>query len=700
MMNLELLAPAGSPEALIAAVQSGANAVYLGYGDFHARRNAKNFSKEDFAAAVSYCHLRGVKVYLTLNTLVTDRELPKAYETAAFAANCGVDAILVQDLGLTHMLHETIPEVPLHASTQMTIHNLPGILFCESLGLCRVVLSRELPRDSISFLCKESPLELEVFVHGALCMGYSGQCFFSSLVGGRSGNRGLCAQPCRLAYRWEDEKALTFPLSLKDLSLGGQLHDLASMGVSCLKLEGRMKRPEYVAIVTKIYSDAIREKREPTQEEQKQLAKAFSREGFTQGYYLDQKGPSMFGRRKEAEESPQELFEAAKERYTREERALIPIHLSVKIQANFPITITVSDRDGNQITLEGAIPEAARNHSLTSEQVETQLSKTGGTVFSCERVAVQLDPGLSLPLSALNALRRRALETLGTQRSSPPARSILPFHPSPRRQNSKQQPAITLSVLHVEQLSSTLLAEQPLLVYLPLEEIATHPDEVATFKTSFPGTSFAVQLPRVVWDREFPLLKEQLLVCRKLGLTDALIGNWGLIALCQDLGFRLHGDFGLGVCNSLTMEELRRLGFVSATASFELNFAQIRDLSKELDTELFVYGRLSMMLTENCLIHNRKGTCNCHTPSHLIDRKGLSFPIVKAWGCRSEILNAKTLFLADKQRDYHSLGLWAVRLSFTTETAEECVSVLQSYLGRTDISTENITRGLYYRKVE
>jgi putative protease len=420
MMNLELLAPAGSPEALMAAVQSGANAVYLGYGAFHARRNAKNFSKEDFSAAVSYCRLRGVKVYLTLNTLVTDRELPKAAETAVFAVQCGIDAILVQDLGVSHMLHEMIPEVSLHASTQMTIHNLPGILFCQSLGLSRVVLSRELSRDAIAYLCQHSPLEIEVFVHGALCMGYSGQCFFSSLVGGRSGNRGLCAQPCRLAYRWEETASPSFPLSLKDLSLAGQLQDLASMGVSCLKLEGRMKRPEYVAIVTKIYADSLREKREPTKQEEKQLAVAFSRDGFTQGYYLEEKGSIMFGRRKEADTPPQKLFAETRERYTRLERALVPIVISVEIQTGLPVTITASDRDGNQGTATGAVPEPAHTRALTQEQVEAQLSKTGGTVFFCETVDVHLDPGLSLPLSALNALRRGALEALSDLRSSPP----------------------------------------------------------------------------------------------------------------------------------------------------------------------------------------------------------------------------------------------------------------------------------------
>ncbi len=230
---LELLAPAGSPEAVNAAVQCGADALYLGYGNFNARRNAKNFSREEFAAAVSYCHLRGVKVYLTLNTLLTDRELPAAAELAAQAQGLGVDAVLIQDLGLMRVLRQAAPDLAVHGSTQLTVHNLDGVKFCADQGMTRVVLSRELSRDQIEYICRNSPIEIEVFAHGALCMCYSGQCFFSSVVGGRSGNRGLCAQPCRLKYGWQG-KADGCPLSLKDLSLAGHLRELKRMGVSCV----------------------------------------------------------------------------------------------------------------------------------------------------------------------------------------------------------------------------------------------------------------------------------------------------------------------------------------------------------------------------------------------------------------------------------------------------------------------------------
>ena len=374
---LELLSPAGSPEAVTAAVQSGADAVYLGYGDFNARRNAKNFSREELAAAVSYCHLRGARVDLTLNTLGTDRELPAAAQVAADAARIGVDAVLIQDLGILRMLRQVAPDLPVHGSTQLTVHSLDGVLRCADLGMERVVLSRELSRDAIEYICTHSPIEIETFVHGALCMCYSGQCFLSSVIGGRSGNRGLCAQPCRLKYGWEG-RADGYPLSLKDMSLAGHLQELKKLGVKCLKIEGRMKRPEYVAVVTGIYARALREGREPTAEELAELEAAFSRQGFTEGYYLDQKGPGMFGVREDARE-PRELYARARTQYQSGERQSVPITFYAMIRKGEPAQVAVQDPEERVITAEGPVPEAARTKELTAADVEAQLSRTGGT---------------------------------------------------------------------------------------------------------------------------------------------------------------------------------------------------------------------------------------------------------------------------------------------------------------------------------
>ena len=693
---LELLAPAGSMESVTAAVQNGADAVYLGYGDFNARRNAKNFTPEEVAAAVSYCHLRGCKVFLTLNTLLTDRELPGAAQAAAHASDIGVDAVLVQDLGVARMVRQTVPDLPIHASTQMTVHSLDGVKMCADLGMSRVVLSRELSRDQIAYICRNSPVEIEVFGHGALCMCYSGQCFFSSVIGGRSGNRGMCAQPCRLKYGWNG-RADEYPLSLKDMSLAGHLKELSDMGVACLKLEGRMKRPEYVAIVTRVYAQAIREGREPAGEELRALEQAFSRQGFTDGYYLDRKGPDMFGTRQE-EKEPRELYAQARATYENGENRKEPVRLYALIQPGEPARVAAEDKEGRTVQVEGPVPEAARNVPLTREKVEGQLARTGGTPYRCERVTVHVEEGLSLPLSALNELRRQVLEELSRRRTALPRRRKAEFHAGVRYENPKAAPVLTVSVREAAQITPELLRLHPALLYISAEEGAAHPEVVERCQQA--GVPVAALLPRICTDRELQSLENDLTVLRQSGVEEALAGTLGVLRRARQLGFRVRGDYGLGIYNSQTLKELRRLELVSATASFELKLPQIRDLSKALPLELIAYGRLPLMITENCIIHNHSGQHTCANVNLLTDRKGERFPVVKAWGCRNEILNSKKLFLADKAGDLRRLGLWALRLVLTTESPPECVRVLERYLGQGSYQPNEYTRGLYYRDVE
>lgn len=693
---LELLSPAGSMEAVTAAVQNGADAVYLGYGDFNARRNAKNFTQEEAAAAVSYCHLRGCKVHLTLNTLLTDRELSGAAQVAAHASEMGVDAVIVQDLGVARMLRQTVPDLPIHGSTQMTIHSLDGVKACADLGMSRVVLGRELSRDQIAYICQHSPIEIEVFGHGALCMCWSGQCFFSSVIGGRSGNRGLCAQPCRLKYGWGNQ-ANEYPLSLKDLSMAGHLKEVSDMGVTCLKLEGRMKRPEYVAIVTGIYSRAIREGREPTAQEIEILTQTFSRQGFTDGYYMGQTGPDMFGTRQE-EKEPRELYAKARATYENGENRKEPVRFYALIQTGEAAQVAAEDNQGHVARAEGPVPEPARNVPLTREKVEGQLQRTGGTPYACEKATAKVDEGLSLPLSVLNDLRRRCLEDLSRQRQVLPQRRKEPFRPGVRYENPKRPPVLTLSVRTAAQLSGELLRLSPALIYLPFDEAAAYPDAVKRCQDA--GVPLAVIMPRICTDKELPRLEQDLVALRNLGVEEALAGNLGAVRRAAQLGFRVRGDFGLGVYNSQTMKELKRMGLISATASFELKLAQIRDLSKTIPTEFIAYGRLPLMIMENCIIHNHSGRHTCGNVNLLTDRKGERFPVVKAWGCRNEIYNAKKVFLADKSADWQKLGLWGARLMFTTENAPECVQVLERYLSQGRYQPNDYTRGLYYRDVE
>ena len=692
---LELLSPAGSREALEAAVQNGADAVYLGFGDFNARRNARNFTEADFASAVSYCHLRGVKVYLTLNTLLTDRELPDAAQLASRASQLGADAALIQDLGVLRAVRQAAPDLPLHASTQMTVHSLDGVKLCADLGLKRAVLSRELPEKEIEYICTHSPIEIEVFGHGALCMCYSGQCYFSAVVGQRSGNRGLCAQPCRMKYGWGG-KPDGYPLSLKDACLIDRLRSLRKMGVSCLKLEGRMKRAEYVAVITRIYAAVLKEDRLPTAQELQDLEAAFSREGFTQGYFDDKTGRDMFGVRPEKAPEPKELFAQARQTYVNQENPLVDVKFYAMARRGEPLQVGVEDEDGRVVTAAGSVPEVAINHPITAQQVEKQLSRTGGTPYRCLGTKALVEEGLSVPLSALNALRRQVLEELSAQRQALPRRQVGQFHPGARYENPEEPPALTVSVRRAAQVSPELLRLDPAIVYIPAEELARHQSCLTGLGKN---TAVGVILPRILWDRELPEVMEQLKTCRELGATEALVGTYGLLAPAKKLGYTLRGDYGLPVFNAQALKELKRLGLVSATASFELKLAQIRDMSKAIPVEALVYGRLPLMITQNCIIKNRSGRCACEGENILTDRKGERFPVVKAPGCRSEILNSKKLFLANKP-DWRRCGLTYARLHFTTENPWECVQALERYLGKSQWAPAEFTRGLYYRGVE
>ena len=559
---MELLSPAGGLDSLIAAVQTGADAVYMGFGAFNARRSAKNFTDEEFASAVAYCHLRGVRVFLTLNTLLTDRELEQAAESLRKASDMGVDAILVQDWGLLTLAREIVPDVPLHASTQMSLFTLGGANEAAALGLERVVLARELARDEIREICAGCPAQIEVFAHGALCMCYSGQCEMSAVVGERSGNRGACAQPCRLPYGVNGPCRGGHPLSLKDANLSAYLAEMEAMGVACLKLEGRMKRPEYVAVVTGIYRRLLDEKRQPTAEESRRLEQAFSRSGFTDGYWLGKKGPQMFGTRPENAPEPKELFAKAREMYENgRENRKIPVNLRLSVRRDEPVRLSgaCAVHGGAAFAVDGAVPEEARNRAVTAEELRQLLEQ--------------------------------------------------------------------------------------------------HPEASAV-----------------------------------------AIGNLGHLPIARGLNRTLRGDFGLNIFNSRALLFWQGQELASATVSFELRWQQVRDLRKYLPCEAIIYGRLPLMVTENCVTRCSVG-CTHGAGSVLTDRTGARFPVLCGYGCRCEIQNSKTLFLADKP-EMRRCGLTYGRLRFTTETPEQCVQVLQRYQNGGNWAPEDLTRGLFYRGVE
>ena len=694
---MELLAPAGSMEALRAAVCNGADAVYLGADTFNARMNARNFSAADLQEAVVYCHVRGVKVHLTLNTLVLDREMPRAAELIRMAASCGVDAFIVQDLGMVSLCRQLAPDVPIHASTQMSIHSLEGVLEAAALGCSRVVLARELPAEEIAHICKKSPVEIEVFVHGALCMCYSGQCYLSSVIGRRSGNRGQCAQPCRLPYGYGRFESTRYPLSLKDNCLAGELDELRRMGVASIKIEGRMKRPEYVAIVTRAYRTVLNGGK-LTQADLQELETAFSRQGFTDGYFKGQTGSDMFGRRQESEDTA-DLFASARATYEQGETQRIGVRFYAMIHRGQPARLAVEDPDGNLCRTYGPVPEQAVYRSLTAQDLEQQLKKTGGTPYLCTSVRSSLDPDLMLPASAINAMRRDVIAELTAKRGRAEKPHLNAYDEPPRYDGISGEPQLTVAVRTTDQITSRMLSMKPTVLYVPLSELVEHPELRQRVGVE---TQLAAILPRVIWSGELVPIARQLRTVYDMGVRQVLAGNLGQLHIARAAGFAVRGDFGLNIVNSRAMRYLREQGLDSQLLSFELTLPQIRDISKAVPAEVLIYGRLPLMLMENCVIKNRTGTCTCQTGTvRLVDRVGEEFPIVKDPGtCRNVLLNGKKLYLLDKKDAFRGMGLWALRLQFTTENPSEIDKVLMDYQGRAVFDAGSYTRGLYSRGVE
>ena len=694
---MELLAPAGSMEALRAAVCNGADAVYLGADTFNARMNARNFSAADLQEAVVYCHVRGVKVHLTLNTLVLDREMPRAAELIRMAASCGVDAFIVQDLGMVSLCRQLAPDVPIHASTQMSIHSLEGVLEAAALGCSRVVLARELPAEEIAHICKKSPVEIEVFVHGALCMCYSGQCYLSSVIGRRSGNRGQCAQPCRLPYGYGRFESTRYPLSLKDNCLAGELDELRRMGVASIKIEGRMKRPEYVAIVTRAYRTVLNGGK-LTQADLQELETAFSRQGFTDGCFKGQTGSDMFGRRQESEDTA-DLFASARATYEQGETQRIGVRFYAMIHRGQPARLAVEDPDGNLCRTYGPVPEQAVYRSLTAQDLEQQLKKTGGTPYLCTSVRSSLDPDLMLPASAINAMRRDVIAELTAKRGRAEKPHLNAYDEPPRYDGISGEPQLTVAVRTADQITSRMLSMKPTVLYVPLSELVEHPELRQRVGVE---TQLAAILPRVIWSGELVPIARQLRTVYDMGVRQVLAGNLGQLHIARAAGFAVRGDFGLNIVNSRAMRYLREQGLDSQLLSFELTLPQIRDISKAVPAEVLIYGRLPLMLMENCVIKNRTGTCTCQTGTvRLVDRVGEEFPIVKDPGtCRNVLLNGKKLYLLDKKDAFRGMGLWALRLQFTTENPSEIDKVLMDYQGRAVFDAGSYTRGLYSRGVE
>lgn len=690
MKKIEILAPAGNLDSLLAGIHSGADAVYFGYGELNARRNAKNFDEQSLAEASRLCKERGVKMHMTVNTMVYDREYDEVLRTLEIACKYGIDALIVQDLGVAKIVREAAPEMKMHASTQLTVHNVSGAWQAKELGFSRVVLAREMSREEILQVTTQVPVETEVFVHGALCMCVSGQCYMSSVIGERSGNRGLCAQPCRLPFASGRKGDSGYALSLKDLSLADRVKELMALGVDSFKIEGRMKRPEYVAAAVSQFKEAVR----GAQADMDLMAAVFSRSGFTKGYFDAKLGQEMFGtRQKEDVLASQKVLKKLSDTASKDV-ARVGVDFSFTMKENEPAVLTASDGKGHTVQAQGEIPQQALKAPTTEELVWRSLEKTGGTFYYLNSLTCDLGEGLIYPASQLNSLRREALDKLTQLRGEI---HEIPFHKPEKQPVPKhigvqgEKLPLRAAVREIAQITERM-GEVCELISVPLDELLKNKNNLP--KEIIPKIS--VSLPRVVFGDDEKYLAERLTECKHLGIKHLSTGNLGGVYLGRKMGFVLHGEFGLNIANAGCLAEYERLGLSDCLLSFELPLARARAVGGTLPRGLLIYGKLPLMVTRNCPIR-LSGCKDCKGFGTLTDRKKEVFE-VRCTGRRySEIFNSKPVYLADKMEEVNGIDYGL--LSFTSEGAKQVDRILLRYT-QTHEPMENITRGLYYRNVK
>lgn len=653
----ELLCPVGSPEALDAAIEGGADAVYLGGSLFNARMNAKNFNSDALSAAVLHAHTHGIKVYQTVNTLCFDREKEDFLRTAKEAYLAGVDALIVADLGGAALIHEAIPDMELHASTQMSGHSADMGEELKKRGFSRMVIARETSAQNIETITKNSPIEVEIFVHGALCVSHSGQCLFSSLVGGRSGNRGECAQPCRLPYACANgSKKNAYPLSLKDLSLAAHVPELIRMGVASLKIEGRMKSPEYVYETARIWRRLLDERRAATKLEMQALADAFSRGGFTDGYFTGRIDRSMLGIRSEGDKA---ISRSITPFAGLTKKAMLTATAS--ILRDRPSEMTLSDGI-HTVTVMGDVPMEARTAPLTQETVERNLTKTGGTDYVIDTLKLSLDDGLMLPISRLNDLRRRALSALAdanqTVRSEHDFQSVI-------KKTPKTAP--------IEQLAAHFSTPTQI-----TEQAKCFFDHIALPLHRYTDAADRVILPPVIFDSDREKIQAMLDTAVRSGARGIVLGNLGHIDMARAYRLPLIGDHRLNVANDRTARELENVGLCEFTLSPELTLPQMRDVRG--NASVIVYGRIPLMTLEKCLSREVADCKTCGADRvNITDRRGIVFPILREWEHRNVLYNSLPTSMSDRSDELARFGIVNRQFLFTTETPDEVDEIIHAF---------------------
>ena len=678
MEMTEILAPVGGKEQLFAAVRSGADAVYLGAKNFNARRNASNFEDSELSETVSYCHARGVKVHVTLNTLVMDSEIPALIEEIKSIAEAGVDAVIVQDLAVAKLVREICPTIEMHASTQMTIHDLAGALEAQKLGFCRAVLSRELSLEEIKYIAGRTDIELEAFVHGALCMCMSGCCYLSSVLGGRSGNRGLCAQPCRLDFRFGEKD---HALSLKDMSHIEHIRELAEAGVCSFKIEGRMKRPEYVAAAVTACKAALAGEKPDIDS----LRAVFSRQGFTDGYFTGKRNPDMFGFRSHDDVTAADKVLKNLTLLYKDEPKRVPVRMSLSISENAPSLLRISDGE-NEVSVTGGICEKAMRAPTDKALAERYLSKTGGTPFYLNELDFSAEGEPIIAAGEINEMRRNALAELLEIRGRTVPHPVNEIAVPKAKKHPAEKTVIRIRAEKYEQIAFENEAEA---IILPIAEIEKHPEAIEKF-----GESLFAELPALIFPSDEEKIKNRLSALYEKGIRHALCENICALRIAKNCEMEIHGGHGLNILNSIALEEYEKLGVSDATVSFELTAPKIRDLGGNIRRGILGYGYLPLMRMRACPIKKASGCKNCSGSGKIKDRKGKEFSYLCFEKKFGTLLNSLPLYVADK--DFS--GIDFTTLYFTTESPENCRKIHDMFVNKTPADFEK-TNGLYFREL-
>lgn len=686
MARIEILAPVGSEEMLRAAVFSGADAVYLGFSGFNARTGAGNFDADSLQEAVRFCHARGVAVHVALNTTVYGTELPALEQAIRAVAASGADAVICQDLAVATLIGKIAPQLPRHGSTQMSVHTLQGALELKELGFTRVVLARELSLPEVEHITKHCGIETECFIHGALCMSVSGQCYMSAFLGGRSGNRGSCAGPCRLPFEAnalpEGKPGRLHHLSLKDNSAIDKLDKLQAIGVASAKIEGRLRTPEYVAAAV----SACLAGREGRAYDRDLLKNAFSRSGFTSGYLDGKIDGTMFGVRSEADaELTKKTLPMLRELYRRE-RSRVPVQMKLEIEEGGE-KLTVTDADGNKAFAYGdAEPQPARTDP--TESLNRSLAKTGGTPFTAEKITVEMDGGpWFIPGSAVNELRREALDALLKKREVLRPWPTTEEHVAALPQRTLP-PRRTLRVRFErwEQVPERALDGVEYLI-LPIAQADRVPREWRT-KT-------LLELPRVMFGALEQDTARRIAATQDAGFAGYEVSNIAHLRLCR--GLPMTGGFGLNITNNVAAQFYAEQGLSSLLILPEVKDSDIASIAparngKPVPTGVMIYGHMPLMLTRACPLQNIHDCAHCDKTGVLTDRKAKKFQVRCGLGVRT-IYNPVPIYMGDKP------GALAVDYGvayFTLESREEAAQVLDSI--RTHAPFEgDFTRGLYFK---